>query len=195
MRDDELRAIVAKADRPRAMTADEEAAVRNRIFEAQPVIASTAAREPTAAGRSAFWLTTAAALVVIAFGLVFVNRADSDQAALLPGATTVPCTVVGAELADAVEQWGSIDDWAIATNNPEPDVALLVAESLRVADPEADSSAILMELDAILDGPRRSGITDAMERADVVERALVELADVVGASDDSCLAPGLVSGN
>lgn len=194
MREDELRATLARADRPRAMTSEEHVAVLNRILDGQPSRTDASNTGRSANGRGAFWLTTAAALLVsLAFGLVFLNRTDADQAALLPGSTTVPCTLVGQELADAIDQWGSIDDWAVAASNPEPDLALLTVEALRAAHPDSDASETLQQMDDMLRNPRRSGAVEAMERAEAVERAISELAQLVEDDDDSCLAPGLGS--
>lgn len=213
MHDDELRRTLARADRPRAMSSEEEADVLDRILGPLDVdLASTNERAgvPASSSRSTFWAVAAAVIAVVVVGAALLSRSPTEQVAVSPTSTTASsttssttahdeaapqpvCVVVGSGLADAVDEWGSIDDWAVTGMAPEPDLAQLALDALLDARAEVGESplAIEAELAAIVDGNRSRLSTD--ERGDAIRSAVDALGVIADGDSAVCLDERLVA--
>ncbi len=182
MREDELRRTLARADRPRTMDPEVEAATLALLAEGDT------GNDP----RTGLWAAIAACiLIVVGFGVWTQRTSGEDQAAIRPVETSQPCEAVGGEIVDALTEWGSVRDWAIAVVRPEPDLAEVTARTLRSVLPDPDSSETVAPLEAMVGTVRPSLGSAVAEREKLLALALTELSAAVDADPTLCLAPGL----
>ncbi|MEM7285426.1 MAG: hypothetical protein AAF480_03665 [Actinomycetota bacterium] len=200
--EDELRRLLGGADRPRSLRGDELARIRDKVDgladSTTPAKAAGHVEIPSHAAGPApsplrgrlMGLAVAAAIVVI--GLVVFSGGESDDdvsvaedpEALIQTPLEQTCTREIARLANAIDAWDGIGNWAL-TQNGEPALDDLAADALlalaRIEGLEVGAAEALGALDEemaaateVLQAQARSARTAAVTTASQAILDLVE---------------------
>lgn len=182
---DPVRDALASSERPRKLTIDE----RRRIESAVNAHGDRVSRRHMS--RPALWVAVAASIaIVLGVGLGNGEPGVDVITDAIANPAADRCDEIGPELVEGLEAWQTIEDWSLASN-PSPDLARLALAVIETLPDSPPAETLRSELSDVVDQSPSVTPAESVERARVVEDAIVFLVEYTDSESNLCRSPTL----